>query len=212
MARRTTPAASPKAPKIRGLDTQARPERRSSIAHVVHDRPFVLYFSLVGGLSSFYSTDAGVLPSLRVQPLVSGLQGIVERREGEYDLEGFLSNCRDAHFHVLTDWEEYCIPYAGGYVAAHVLDDAGKPRRAADAEAAYLAWLEEQIDAGRLLAPIVEDIDAVISDLRTLSDRYRVEYRALLAQGEDVSDLGILARRIKAAQTQAAELRGSEAT
>jgi hypothetical protein len=208
MARRTLPTNA-KSAKVRGLSAGTRPERKASAAHVVSRSPFVLYFSLMGGLSTFHATDEGVAPSLRVQPLISGLQGIIERKEGDFDLDGLLVNCRETNTYVLPDWEEYCVPFEGGYVPAHVLDDRGRLRSPAEAAAAYNAWLWALAEDGQILSPLIEDVDAVIADLSTLIGRFRVEYRVQIAQGEAIGELDILARRLAAAQKQAAAMRGA---
>lgn len=209
MARTAKAPAAGKRPALKGLERQAKPIKRQHTT-AISPYPFVLLFCGAGGTSSYYATDQGVLPCLRTQPLMSGVNGVVQKKDGSYDLNGLVENCAEAGAWILPDWEDYCVEVEGGYAPAHLTDGQGRIVRQRDADAAYADWLRGLVEDGTLPAPSADDLEAVADRLRDLDARARKEYAAALAQGQRVDLIDVLARRITAAEAEAAAARAVE--
>jgi hypothetical protein len=160
----TPPSTAParRVPPIRGLVEE--PEEDEAIAADV--RPFLLlwqrgdYVVLPDGEDGF-----AVAPRLIVQPLEHGSGGILQRRDGIYDLSGFEQDAKVAKKMLLSPTLGYCTEIRPGSNQWCPVWAEVQGTEVVQEQSAYLAWALERIEDGTIPAPGRRDLKGLRSRL-----------------------------------------------
>lgn len=130
--------------------------------------PFVLVWT-----GAYIATDAGPAPDLRTQPLINGVAGVHQLRDGTFELDGLEYNLGQAgHAGLFGLHREYCRKIPGhpgcySYPWGRVERGAYTPD-----ETMYAKWRASLIERGAIPEPSVYDLRGILSQIdRQLANR-----------------------------------------